>query len=333
MLPNLAIIEELERDKSVEILYIGSRNGPEKELVERCGVAFAEIHCGKLRRYFDWRNFLDFFRFIMGIFGARKILKEFKPDLIFSKGGYVSLPVCIAAWILKIKLVVHESDVSPGLANRLGMRMAKKICLSFEESKKYLSRGLLKKAVVTGNPVRESVLSGRAARGFEWTGFSDEKPVILVMGGSQGAEQINNLVKGSLNVLLDKFQIIHVTGEGKSLDVKKGGYKQYEYIDAELKDVYAMADLVVTRGGANSLAELALLKKKTVVIPLSIDGSRGDQIENAKIFCEKFGWSMMTGNVNAREFADAVEMAFLHDVNASATVENGVMKIVEMITK
>lgn len=200
--------------------------------MEKLGIDFEGITCGKLRRYFSWENFLDFFRVPIGIVQAYKILKRYKPVVVFSKGGYVSFPVTVAAWKLKIPVILHESDVVPGLANRLSMKFARKICISFEETKNYLSKKLLKKTVYTGNPVRKSIFEGSREKGLKFTGLNEYRPIILVMGGSQGATQINKLVRSTLDELLKKFQIIHIAGRGNiDIGIHKTGYKQYEYID------------------------------------------------------------------------------------------------------
>jgi len=280
-------------------------------------------------------NFIDVFKVPVGIFQANKILKEFKPDVVFSKGGYVSLPTVIAAHFLGIPIISHESDVVPGLANKAGMKYAKIICVSFEETKNYLTTRQLGKVVVTGNPVRESIFNGNLDDGYKFVGMRDFRPIILVMGGSQGAMQINNLVRESLSEILKKFQVVHVTGRGNiDIGVHADGYKQYEYLDENLKDVYAISELVVSRGGANSLAEIALLKKKAVIIPLSTNASRGDQVDNTRIFVRHFGWSMLSGNINKNDFINAVNMAYHNQTHITGNeIENGTKKIVDLIIK
>lgn len=333
MIPNMAIIEELRERKIVEIKYVGSKNGPEKRLVERAGIDFEGITCGKLRRYFSLENFVDFFRVPVGIVQAYKILKQYQPAVVFSKGGYVSFPVTVAAWKLKIPVILHESDVVPGLANRLSMKFAKKICISFEETKNYLSKKLLKKTVFTGNPVRESIFGGNREEGLKFVGLNEHRPIILAMGGSQGALQINTLIRSALDELLKKFQVIHIAGRGNlDIGIHKTGYKQYEYLDENLKDIYAVTDIVISRGGANSLTEIGLLKKKAVIIPLSTEGSRGDQIENSRIFVRKFGWSMLSGNVSQQDFIDAIFLAFDNPTKISGDeIPNGRNTIVDLI--
>jgi UDP-N-acetylglucosamine--N-acetylmuramyl-(pentapeptide) pyrophosphoryl-undecaprenol N-acetylglucosamine transferase len=328
----MAVIEELRKREIAEIKYIGSKNGPEKKMIEKMGIDFEGITCGKLRRYFSFENFVDMFRVPIGIFHAYRILKNYKPEIVFSKGGYVSFPVTVAAWKLKIPVILHESDVIPGLANKLSMKFAKKICISFEETKNYLPKKFLKKTVITGNPVRESIFGGGRENGFKFTGLNEHRPIILVIGGSQGATQINHLVRSSLDELLKKFQIVHSVGRGNlDIGIHKSGYRQYEFIDENLRDIYAISDLVVSRGGANSLAEIALLKKKAVILPLSF-ASRGDQIENSRIFVRKFGWAMLSGDVSVKDFIDAIFLAFHNQTKIFGTeLENGTTAIVDLI--
>jgi UDP-N-acetylglucosamine--N-acetylmuramyl-(pentapeptide) pyrophosphoryl-undecaprenol N-acetylglucosamine transferase len=295
-------------------------------------IKYIAISSGKMRRYFSWQNFLDFFRFFWGIHQAKIVLKKFGPKVVFSKGGFVSFPVTKAAKKLGIPVVLHESDVSPGLANRLAMKSADKICVSFEETKKYIAPKLLKRVLVTGNPVRESVLNGDKPRGYEFTGLMHKKPVILVIGGSSGAMQLNELVWGCLDKLLNKFQIVHLVGRGnlhKCFDKK--GYAQFEYLDKELKDIYAISDLVISRGGANALFELALLGKKVLIIPLSHRASRGDQFDNAEVFVHKLGWGLLAGDIGKEDFIKTIERAIKEHPHKDATIINGAKKIAELI--
>lgn len=295
----------------MEFLYVGSRTGIEKSMALKAGIPYVGISCGKMRRYFSWQNFVDFFKVPLGFFEAVRALKRLRPDVVFSKGGYVGMPVTLAAAKLKIPVIVHESDVIPGMANRIAFRFADKICVSFEETKKFIPKKYAKKVVVTGNPVRKSLLDGDKDKAYKSTGFDKHRPVILIMGGSQGALQINNLVRSGLEELLKKFQIIHIRGRGNlDISLHKKGYVQYEYVDENLKDFYALSEMVVSRGGANSLSEIAFLKKKALIIPLGTAGSRGDQIENAKVFCRKFGWGMLSGEVKEQEFTEAVALAY-----------------------
>lgn len=296
------------------------------------GVEYKAIACGKLRRYFSLANFTDMIKVPVGVLQARRVLRRFKPDVVFSKGGFVSFPVVVAAWTCKIPVIVHESDVHPGLANRLSFKFATKICVSFEETLSDL-KAYSEKAVVTGNPVRESVMNGDREAAWKFTGLDDKRPVILVMGGSQGAQQVNKLVRESLDELLKRFQVVHLAGRGNlDISVHKKGYVQFEYLDEQMSDVYSICDLVVSRGGANSLMELALLGKKVLVLPLGTAGSRGDQIENAKIFADRIGWMVLEGAVSRDRFIHAIETLNLVRMKDGG-FENGTGKIVDLILK
>ena len=300
-------------------------------MVHDAGVVYKAVSSGKLRRYFSWHNFVDAFKVPVGIVQSLAILRNFKPDVVFSKGGFVSFPVVAAARILRIPVIIHESDMSPGLANRWSFKFAKKICLSFGETKQFLKDEDAKKSVITGSPVRKEIMKGDAEKGRKFAGMDKHRPIILVMGGSQGAEQINKLIHGNLDKLLKKFQIVHIAGRGNiSISIKKKGYKQYEFLHDQLKDIYAACDIVISRAGANSLAEIAILKKKAIIIPLSTDGSRGDQLENAKVYGQKFGWSVLYGNVSNEDFVRSVEMTFKNRQPNEAML-NGTGRVVDLI--
>ena len=204
VIPNLAVIEGLKKAKDIELLYIGSKKGMEKKMVEKAGINYKGVSSGKLRRYFSFKNFSDAFKVPLGFFQARKILKKFGADVLFSKGGFVTVPVVIAARTLKIPIILHESDINPGLANRISAKYTSKICVSYEESEKFFNK-YSKKIVYTGNPIRESIMSGDKDRAYKFTGLDRHRPVLLIMGGSQGAKQINDLVRASLPELLKKF--------------------------------------------------------------------------------------------------------------------------------
>lgn len=261
----------------------------EKRMISELGVPFKGIMCGKLRRYFSFQNFLDFFKVPVGILQSYKIIRRFKPNVVFCKGGYVSFPVAIGAWMARVPVILHESDVVPGLANRMTAIFAKKICVSFGESESYFSR---KKVELTGVPIRRDLLHGKARKGRNLTGFEKDLPVVLVMGGSQGAAFLNGLVWNNLKRLLSKYQVAHICGKDNlDASILKGissdlavHYKAFEFIGEELKDVYALADIVVTRSGAMTLAELGVMKKPAILVPLGTEGSRGDQIDNAKAY-------------------------------------------------
>lgn len=286
--PNIALIPKL-RAAGFNIHYIGLRGGMEESLIKQQNVPFHGIQGGKLRRYFDIKNFTDIFKIGAGFFESLSIIRKVKPDIVFSKGGFVSTPVVWAAYCLRVPVVAHESDGTVGLANRLSMPFAEKVCYTFPETGKQIPKG---KGVFTGLPIRQTLLQGDAARGRRKCGFDGNKPVIVVTGGSQGAQFINNMVRNCLDTLLSEFYVCHICGKGNLSPELEGrpGYRQFEYVTDDLADFFAMADLVVSRAGATSIFELLSLKKPNILIPYSLAASRGDQIINAKSF-QKQGFS------------------------------------------
>ncbi len=254
-------------------------------------IPYYGISSGKLRRYFDVKNFTDPFRVLKGFSEARKLMKELSPDIVFSKGGFVTVPVVLAAKKCKIPAIIHESDMTPGLANKLCIPSAAKVCCNFPETVSCLPEG---KAVLTGTPIRQELLKGDKVQALNFTGFSAAKPTILIIGGSLGSVAVNNAVRSILPQLLEKFQVIHLCGKGKLDESLKNtpGYVQYEYIEKELADLFALSDIVISRAGANAICELCALRKPMLLIPLSANASRGDQILNARSF-EKLGYSMV----------------------------------------
>lgn len=288
--PNIALLPSLQK-AGYEITYMGSYDGIEKKLISDFNIPYVGIATGKFRRYFDPKNFSDPFRVIKGFAEAKKFLKEYKPDVVFSKGGFVSVPVVRAAAALKIPCIIHESDMTPGLANKLCIPVATKVCCNFPETYAMLPE---EKAVLTGSPIREELTQGNKLAGLDMCGFTANKPVIMVIGGSLGAANVNKAVREALPRLLDDFQVVHLCGKDKidNLLLNTPGYKQFEYIKAELKDLFAMADVVISRAGANAICELLALKKPNILIPLPAASSRGDQILNAKSF-ESQGFSIV----------------------------------------
>ena len=280
--PNMALIPGLKK-LDYKIKYIGSYNGIEKKLIEEIGIDYVGISTGKLRRYLSAKNLTDPFRVIKGFREAKKIMKDFKPDIVFSKGGFVSVPVVLAAKKYKIPVIIHESDMTPGLANKLSFSSATTICHNFPETAQYLPNG---KALLTGSPIRSELRTGDKQAGLNMCGFVADKPVIMIIGGSLGAVAVNNAVRSCLDNLLEKYQIVHLCGKDKTDPTleNKSGYKQFEYIKSELKDLFAMSDLIISRAGANAICEIVALKKPNILIPLSAKASRGDQILNAKSF-------------------------------------------------
>ena len=297
--PNIALLPKL-RELGYEIHYIGSYDGIEKKLIADFDIPYYGISTGKLRRYFDVKNFTDPFRVVKGFAEAKKILKQIKPDIVFSKGGFVSVPVVRAAASLKIPCIIHESDMTPGLANKLCIPVATKVCCNFPETLQNLPAD---KAVLTGSPIRGELTKGNKIAGLDLCGFSANQHVIMVIGGSLGAANVNKAVRDALPALLKDFQVVHLCGQGKvdNLLLNTKGYKQFEYVKAELKDLFAMADVVISRAGANAICELLALKKPNLLIPL-VSGSRGDQILNAKSF-EAQGFSMVLSEDDITETA------------------------------
>ncbi len=329
--PNIALMPEL-KNRGYEISYIGSYTGMEKELIENCGIPYTGIASGKLRRYFDIKNFSDPFRVIQGYFQARGILKKEKPDVVFSKGGFVSVPVVLAAGSLHIPAIIHESDMTPGLANKIAMRGAAKICCNFPETIKVLPAD---KAVLTGSPIRTELLSGDPQKAYEFTGLDDKKPILLIIGGSQGSVFVNNALRKSLDDLLRDFYIIHLCGKGNLDDSLKdrAGYVQYEYISTELPDLFAAADVVISRAGANSICELLALHKPNILIPLSLNASRGDQILNARSFeAQGFSYVMEEETVSEDTLCAAVRCVYEdRDKYINAMKESGQMDSIKTI--
>ena len=288
--PNMALMPELKKH-GYDIQYIGSYDGMEKKLIEDMGIPYHGISSGKLRRYFSVQNFTDPFRVLKGFREAHKLIRQLKPDVIFSKGGFVSVPVVLAGKRCKVPVIIHESDMTPGLANKIAIPSAAKVCCNFPETLKSLPEG---KAVLTGSPIRQELLSGNKIAAMDMCHFTSDKPVILVIGGSLGAVAVNNAVREALPELLKDFQIIHLCGKGKMDESLKDveGYCQFEYIKNELRNLFALADIVISRAGANAICELLALHKPNLLIPLSANASRGDQILNARSF-ERQGFSLV----------------------------------------
>lgn len=308
--PNIALLPSL-KEAGFEVHYIGSYNGIEKKLIEDMGIPYYGISSGKLRRYFDVKNFSDPFRVLKGFGEANRLLKKIKPDVVFSKGGFVTVPVVVAAKKNKIPAIIHESDMTPGLANKLCIPSAQKVCCNFKETFELLPEG---KAVLTGTPIRKELFEGDAKKAARFCGLSEDKPTILVVGGSSGSVVINKAIRESLDDILKDFQIIHLCGKGHldtTLENKKG-YVQFEYISKELRDLFALCDLVISRAGANAICELLALKKPNILIPLSKAASRGDQILNAKSF-KRNGFSYV---IEEEELTSASLLNAIRDVSA-----------------
>lgn len=307
--PNIALLPRL-KEAGYKPYYIGSHNGIEKTLIKEVGVPYYPISTGKLRRYFDLKNFTDPFRVIKGFSEAHRLISKIDPDIIFSKGGYVSVPVVMAAKRLGIPVIIHESDFTPGLANKISFKFAGKICCSFPETVEMLPSD---RAVLTGSPIRSNLTEGNAKKGLEFCGLSDEKPVILAMGGSIGAAAINKAIRENLDWILEKYQIIHLCGKNQVdsslLDIK--GYSQFEYINKELPDVFATASLVISRAGANAIFELLALRVPHILIPLPATSSRGDQLLNAESFkSQGYSYVLQEEDITTESLETAISYVF-----------------------
>lgn len=288
--PNIALFPLL-KNLDYDVSYIGSYDGMERKLLQDFSIPYYGISTGKFRRYFDLKNFTDPFRVIKGYFEAKEILKKIKPDVLFSKGGFVTVPVVRAAASLHIPCIIHESDMTPGLANRMCIPVAEKVCCNFPETLQFIPGN---KAILTGTPIRRELFLGDKEEGFRFCGLKNDKPVIVVIGGSLGSAAVNQMIRTALPALLQDFSVVHLCGKGK-LDTSlqnTEGYLQYEYITNELKDLFAIADLVISRAGANAICELLALQKPNLLIPLPSKSSRGDQLLNARSF-ESQGYSVV----------------------------------------
>ncbi len=283
--PNIALITECKKH-DWDVYYIGSKHGMEKDLISTLAIPYFAITTGKLRRYFSWRNFIDPFKILFGIWQAFWLCRKISPLIVFSKGGFVAFPVVVAAWLNRIPVIVHESDLTPGLANKLSFPFADQICVTFDVTKEHIMQQ--DKVVVTGTPIRPELFHGDVLDGLKACGFGSNKPVILIYAGGSGSQAINRTIRALLPQLLKKFQVAHVCGKN-NVDSKldQPGYKQFEYLQQELPGIMACTDLVIARSGANSLYELLTLQKPHILIPLPKKASRGDQIANAQYFAKQ----------------------------------------------
>lgn len=283
--PGLAVIEAIRaQNPEAKLFWIGSGKVSERNAVEQAGIEYYAIASGKLRRSFSLQNFFDVFRIIKGIYQAKKLLKTLHADVLFSKGGYVSVPPCIAAAQLKIPILTHESDVSLGLATKINLHFADKLIVSWNETLTTLRPHHQAKTIVLGNPIRQTIVQGNRQKGRALLGLDLDVPLLLVLGGSQGAEQINKLIEAAAPILTEKLCIVHQTGHGKPTSIPQSSrYQQFPYLDRELPDVLAAADIIVCRAGAGTLWECSAVQKPMILIPLCGSGTRGDQVENTKI--------------------------------------------------
>lgn len=334
--PNLALIHHLLKDQW-EIHYIGTENGIERTLISGFPqVVYHSVKSGKLRRYMDVKNLTDPFKVMMGVGQSMEIIRTLKPRVIFSKGGFVSVPIVVGGWINRVPVVIHESDMTPGLANKIAIPFAQKVCTTFPETLQHIKEG---KGIHTGTPIRQELFHGDGEKGRRLCGFVPNKPVVLMMGGSLGAVSINKVLRKILKKLTTRFQVVHICGKGNMdpeyQDMKD--YKQFEYIGEELPHILAMADIIISRAGANSIYEFLALRKANLLIPLPLSASRGDQILNARSF-EKQGFSKVLPQEELTE--DSLYLAILDlyrhrsqyvEAMRSGSSINGVDGILEVI--
>ena len=342
--PGLAVAAELKSQLAgceFRLFWIGSSAGMDRSLVEEAGVEFFGVPSGKLRRYFSLRTVADFFKIIAGFFASRKILKKQKANILFSKGGFVSVPPCAAAASLRIPVFTHESDFSPGLATKINARFAArtkgKIFTAYEDTMKFFPKKTREHTLVTGNPVRSVFRSADAHKGRQFLNIDENSRIILVLGGSQGAAEINELIRAALPGLTEIYTVVHQTGPALEWEVKTSNrYKPFPYIKEELPHVMAAAEIVMGRSGAG-IWEWAVLGKPMLLIPLRGSGTRGDQVENARFFQEAGAAQVLGENPTPQEMMFAVasfaEDAEKREVMAAASAKIGDRDSVKIITK
>jgi UDP-N-acetylglucosamine--N-acetylmuramyl-(pentapeptide) pyrophosphoryl-undecaprenol N-acetylglucosamine transferase len=351
VIPNLALLPLLTA-QGWHVEYIGSEKGIEKELVEAQGIPFHGIPSGKLRRYFAWKNFSDPFRVLAGVYQAWRVLGRLRPDLVFSKGGFVAVPVVLAARARGIPVIVHESDLTPGLANRLAIPFAKAVCASFPATMPLLPKG---KAVLTGAPIRAELFRGDRARGEAFLGLAnpapsasggapdakDWKPLLLIVGGSLGSRNLNKAVRAVLPDLLQRYRVAHLCGKDGKDPALEGtpGYRQLEFVSQEMPDVLAAADLVLSRAGSNAIFEFLALQKPHLLVPLPLTASRGDQILNARAFAAE-GYSRVLAEADLgdgrllQELEILGAQAELHrQAMRGSPFRDGAQKVMEVISR
>lgn len=335
--PHLSLIPRL-KEMGYDIHYIGTENGIEHQMIAQIpGITYHSVKSGKLRRYFSLQNFTDPFRVIWGAFQSIGLMRKLKPNVCFSKGGFVSVPVVIGAWLCRVPAVCHESDLTPGLANRICAKFATKVATTFPECAKALGE----KGVNTGTPLRPELFQGSRAAGLAMAGFDGQKPVLLMTGGSLGAQSVNKCLREALPNLLPKMDVLHLCGKGNLdeslLDLE--GYCQKEFLSAEMPDALAVADLVLSRAGSNTLSELLALHKPMLLVPYPLGASRGDQIENAKSY-QRQGLArvLMQEDMTAETMTAALEellndRAELEEALKAYPVQDGTEPVLELIRK
>lgn len=333
--PNLALIPHFLAE-GWDVHYIGTADGMERGLIEAVdGVTYHAVHSGKLRRYFDAKNFSDPFKVLKGMQEASSLMKKLKPNVLFSKGGFVSVPVVYGAWLHRVPAVLHESDITPGLANKLTAPMGKVICTTFPEAAKLLGA----KAVYTGTPLRAELFAGSRERGLKFLGFDGAKPVLLMMGGSSGAASVNKALREALDKLLPYFDVAHICGKGNLDEALSAtpGYVQKEYVSEELPDLFAAADIMLSRAGANALSEILALKMPALLVPYPKGASRGDQILNAESFKARgFSHVLPQEEMTPQTLTAAIKALYAGREACRSAMENeplhdGTQKVIEII--
>ena len=333
--PHMSLIPRLMA-AGYDIHYIGTERGIEHEMIARIpGVTYHVVRSGKLRRYFSLQNFTDPFRVIHGAWTSVWLMRRLKPDVCFSKGGFVSVPVVVGAWLAHVPTVCHESDLTPGLANRISAKFVDRIATTFAEC----ASALGPKATMTGTPLRPSLFQGSHEKGLALAGLPGKKPVLLMTGGSLGAQSVNACLRACLPALLPQMEVLHLCGRGNLDPTLNGlaGYAQVEFLGEEMADALAAADIVLSRAGSNTLSELLALGKPMLLVPYPLSASRGDQIKNARSF-EKRGLARVLPQerMTPETMTEAV-LSLLHDraglreALAAYPVKDGTDAVLEMI--
>ncbi|MBI3290856.1 UDP-N-acetylglucosamine--N-acetylmuramyl-(pentapeptide) pyrophosphoryl-undecaprenol N-acetylglucosamine transferase [Candidatus Falkowbacteria bacterium] len=300
--PLIAIHEKIKEIRpDADVLWLATKDGPEHKLISTYNIPVRKIFAGKLRRYFSFKNFLDPFLVLFGFFQSLFIISKFKPDVLISAGGFVSVPVTWSGWFLRRPSIIHQQDIRPGLANKLMAPFAKIITVAFEKS---LNDFPGRKTVWVGNPARQEMLKGDIDKAYDFFKLDKNLPVVLVIGGGTGASRLNKIVLESLPELLDFCQVIHLTGGKVDREARHPRYHDYEFLIEQLKDAYTVADLVVTRAGMAALTELAALKKPIIAVPIP----NSHQEDNAGLFAKNNAAIILAeDNLTARDFFEAIK--------------------------
>ena len=318
---NLSLIP-LFQQAEWEIIYIGSKDGIENELIKKIpNVKYYAIATGKLRRYFSWQNFKDALRVPLGIVQAWNIIRKEKPDVIFSKGGFVSFPVVLGGYLNRCKKIyMHESDVTPGLANKMSLPFVSTFFTTFSDTSDFVPNK--EKICYVGPVLTDRLDNGNIDKARDLCSFNSEKPVIMFVGGSLGAKSINNAVIKNLEALLNKYQIIHICGKGQTTMAKCEGYAPFEFVDKEFKDLIALADVIVSRSGSNAIFELLSQKKPMLLVPLPSTSSRGEQTLNAQSFKKQGFAEVLADNEISDNLVGAINELFEYRLDYIKNMEN-----------